>query len=48
MDLTSVEKYGLLVIPTTFVINQSGQVTEILANFNDSIAGRLNKIIQTY
>jgi peroxiredoxin len=45
LDLVSLEKYQVLVVPTTFFISRHGRINEILVNFNQSTADRFKQII---
>ena len=40
--LSSLNKYAILIIPTTFLINREGQVEKILVDYDDNVKTAIN------
>jgi peroxiredoxin len=35
--LSSLNKYAILIIPTTFLINREGQIEKVLVDYDDNV-----------
>lgn len=46
LKLISPKKFQLLCVPTTFIIDEKGKISEVLVNFNQEVANRLKKIFK--